>query len=157
MDEISKDFLSQELNDKSNELDVQRKERERQRVKLVMQAILKAIVSKEQEMAAIKDAAGGKCQKQLKQMVEDEVLRCADGVLWCPDYSQRPHSDQLIDCYVGSHWMRVPSPQWKDFVNDCAERCGLPMELRKDENYMEGLYKGMAFRIFKFVERRKYC
>ena len=150
--DFEKDLLGQELENESTLLDVQRKEREHQRVKLVMQAILKAIASKEQEMAAIKEAAGNKCQKQLKQMVEDEVLRCADGVLWCPDYSQRPHSDQLIDCYVGSHWMRVPSPQWKDFVNDCAERCGLPMELRKDENYMEGLYKGMAFRIFKYVE-----
>lgn len=140
------------MSDEDNELNAQHQEHERQKVKLVMQTILKAIVNREQEMATIKAAAGNKCQKQLKQMVEDEVLRCADGVLWCPDYSQRPHSDQLINCYVGSHWMKVPSCQWKDFVNDCAERCGLPIELRKDENYMEGLYKGTSFRIFKYVE-----
>ena len=54
MEQIIKVFFCQELNDKTNELDVQHQEHERQKVKLVMQTILKAIVNREQEMATIK-------------------------------------------------------------------------------------------------------
>ena len=61
MDQISKNFLNQELNDKSNELAAQRRVRELQLVDLTLRRIADGVESKEADIQTLMDATKGKC------------------------------------------------------------------------------------------------
>lgn len=143
--------LAEELAAKHSELEAQRKVRDEKLVKLNLDRILNGIQSKATEMNTIMEVSKGKGLKKVMQMVESEIIRSAGDALWCPDYSHRPNAEQDINCYVGSHWIAVDAPVWKYFVNQCAERCGLPEELLMDADYMKKLVNHTAYNLFKAI------
>lgn len=140
--------LEQELDQKASELDAQRREREQQVVTLILQRILDGIESQEADIKRLMSATKGRCQKELLQLVVKQVIWSADGSLWNPDYSLRPHGDQQIFCFTGNHWKKIDSAMWKDFVGHCAEKCGIPEELLMDSSFMKKLYDSMGYNVF---------
>ena len=142
--------LEQELAGKVSELDARRREREDQMVTLILDRICEGIVSKEAEIDTLMSATKGRCQKEIMQLVEKEVLRSSDDSLWNADYSLRPHGEQVVYCYTGNYWKTVEPALWKDFVGRCAEQCGVPETMLMDSNFMKKMYDGMAYNIFKY-------
>lgn len=142
-------LLAEELTSKHSELEAQRKVREDQLVKLNLDRILNGITSRASEIKTVLELTKGKGQKRIMQIVEKEIIRSADDTLWCPDYSHRPNAEQVINCYVTTHWMAVDAPVWKYFVHQCAERCELPQDLLMDADYMKKLANHTAYNIFK--------
>lgn len=146
------DPLANELAAKHSELEAQRKVREKELGDLNLGRILDGIQSKAKTIAAIRDVTKGKGDKKIMQVVETEIIRSADGALWCPDYSSRPNAEQDINCFVKTHWVAIDAPVWKYFVIQCAERCGLPQELKMDADFMKKLVNHTAFNFFKALK-----
>lgn len=146
------DPLTKELAAKHSELEAQRKVREKELGDLNLGRILGGIQSKAETIAAIRDVTKGKGDKKIMQVVETEIIRSADGALWCPDYSSRPNAEQDINCFVKTHWVAIDAPVWKYFVVQCAERCGLPQELKMDADFMKKLVNHTAFNFFKALK-----
>lgn len=139
------DPLAKELAAKHSELEAQRKVREKELGDLNLKRILDGIQSKAEKIEGILEATNGKGQKKIMQVVETEIIRSADGALWCPDYSFRPYTSQDINCYAGSYWIAIDAPVWKEFVFEAARRCGLPQDLKR--------YKAQADSVFLFIEQ----
>ena len=146
------DPLANELAAKHSELEAQRKVREKELGDLNLGRILDGIQSKAETIAAIRDVTKGKGDKKIMQVVETEIIRSADGALWCPDSSSRPNAEQDINCFVKTHWVAIDAPVWKYFVSQCAERCGLPQELKMDADFMKKLVNHTAFNFFKALK-----
>ena len=81
----------------------------------------------------------------LREIVIKEILRSADGLLWCREYVERQKSDQQMLVFTGTCWEFVEPQQWKDFVGKCAELCGVPEPQRMNHAFMKPLYEGVAF------------
>ena len=143
-------LLEQELARKGNVLDAQRHEREHQLLALILIRVCDGIMPKEAEIETLMSATKGRCQKEIMQMVEKEVIRSSDNSLWCTDYNLRPNGEQVIYCYTGTYWKAVEPALWKDFVGRCATQCGVPESLLMDSSFMKKLYDGMAYNIFKY-------
>ena len=121
--------LEQELAQKAGELAAQRRVRELQLVDLTLRRIADGVASKEADIQTLMDATKGHCQVALREIVVREVKRSANGLLWCREYIERLKSDQLVHVFTGSHWQSVEPQQWKDFVAQCADRCGVPEQM----------------------------
>ena len=142
--------LEQEMSAKLNELEAQRQVRREHLVDLTLEAIARRVESQESVIAAQTVAAGKPLQPSaLRQIVVVEVVRAADGNLWCDHYSERAKSDQQMNIYVGTHWERIDSQQWMDFIDQCALRCGLAETHRMNPAFMNQLYEGVAFNLKK--------
>lgn len=139
--------LEQELTQKGDELEAQRRVREQQMVGLTLNRIVESVKNHVTEITTMVTATKGRCDKALRQLVSDAINDAADGLLLCRDYSQRSKSDQLVIVFTGSHWEPVSPPQWKDFIDKCAERCGLSDLQRKDHLFMNQLYENVAFNV----------
>jgi putative DNA primase/helicase len=151
---INECSLEQELAQKAEDLNAARYMREQQLVEMTLGRIADGLVSKSSEIASLVTATKGKCDKTIRQLVSDEIRRSANGLLLCRDYSQRSKSDQQVIVFTGSHWEPVIPTQWKDFIDDCAERCGVPETQCKDHGFMNLLYENVAFNVKGYRVRR---
>lgn len=138
--------LEQELAAKAGELAAQRKMREEQLVDLTLRRIAEGVKSKESVIMKVLTEKGNVAQK-LREIVEHEVIRAADGSLWCPEYEEKQGSDQRVSVFTGSHWETIEQQQWKDFVGWCAEKCGVPESQRMNQSFMKLLFEGVAFNL----------
>lgn len=145
--EINPGSLEQELTQKVGELAAQRFQREQQMTDLTLGHIADGVVSKSAEIVELMTATKGQCQNALRELVVREIIRSAEGRLWCREYVERAKSDQRVNVYTGTHWEQAEPQQWKDFVNVCAERCGLPESHRMNQAFMKVLYEGVAFNL----------
>lgn len=143
------DQLAKKLAEKHSELEAQRKVRENQLADLNLGRILDGIQSKAEPINAIREATQGKGQKQIMQLVEREIIRSAEGALWCPDYSFRPNAEQDINLNVKTNWIVIDAPVWKYFIIQCAERCELPQDLLMDADFIKKLVNHTAYNFFK--------
>ena len=142
--------LEQELVQRTGELEAQRCERREALVEITLRAIIEAVESQASTIAAMTTATGKALPQQaLRLIVVDEILRAAADRLWCDHYSERAKSDQQVNAYVGTHWERVDSLLWMDFIDRCAERCGLADSLLKSPLFMNPLYEAVAFNLKK--------
>lgn len=142
--------LEQELARKAGELESQRWMRELQLIDLTLRRIVDGVVSKEADIQKLMDATKGKCQVSLREIVVREVIRSADGLLWCREYIERLRSDQLMNIFTGSHWQPIEPQQWKDFVAECAKRCGVPEPMLMNPTFMRALYESLAFNLAEY-------
>lgn len=146
--------LEQELAQKASELEMQRSERKETLVDITLRAIANAVQSQASTIDTMTNAAGKALPSQtLRLIVVNEIVRAAADRLWCDHYSERAKSDQQVNAYVGTHWERIDSQLWMDFIDECAERCGLAESLRKTPSFMNPLYESVAFNLKK--HRRK--
>ena len=142
--------LGQELESKASELVALRRMREEQLIDLTLRRIVDGVVSKEAEITDLMTVTKGQCANGLREIVEREVIRSADGLLWCREYEEQSRSGQQMSVYTGSHWEAVEPQQWMDFVDCCAERCGVPESQRMNPKFMNPLYEGVAFNLKKY-------
>lgn len=145
--------LCEELTRKEGELMSQRLVRERQLADLTLGRIAADVKSKETEVATMMEATKGHCDKVLRQMTSEAIATAADGLLLCRDYSQRSRGDQDVMVFTGTHWEYVIPSQWKDFVDQCARRLGLPDSKLKDHMFMNHLYENVAFNVKGYRQR----
>jgi len=142
--------LEQEMATKVAELETQRLERSQAMVDIVLKSIIDDVQSQEQTIASMVAASGKPLAAQtLRQIVTQEIIRAADERLWCDHYSERAKSDQQMNIYVGTHWERIESQQWMDFIDACAEHCGLEESNRMSPKFMNALYESVAFNLKK--------
>lgn len=144
------DALQSEMAAKAAELEQQRMERKESLVDITLEAIVDRVESQQKRIADLTVEAGKPLSPlTLRQITEVEIIRAADGQLWCAHYSERAKSDQQMNVFLGSHWVVVDSQQWMDFVDKCGERCGLSDALLMDQSFMNKLYEGVAFNLKK--------
>lgn len=143
--------LEQELAGKVSELESQRREREGRMADITLKAIADRVVSKSADIISVMSAKGS-TQQAVREIVIREIIRSAEGLLWCREYVERLGSDQRVNVYTGSHWEPVEPQQWKDFVGVCAERCGVPETQLMNHVFMKPLYEGTAF---NFAQNRR--
>lgn len=103
--------LGQELESKASELVALRRMREEQLVDLTLRRIVDGVVSKEAEITDLMTVTKGQCANGLREIVEREVIRSADGLLWCREYEEQSRSGQQMSVYTGSHWEAVEPQQ----------------------------------------------
>lgn len=139
--------LGQELAQKASELASRRSMREGQMTDLILNRIAEGVESKEKDIMSLVSGSKGSCQGSMREIVEREVIRSADGLLWCPEYVERLKSDQQVSVFTGSHWQTVEPQQWKDFIGRCAGRCGVPEPQLMSPVFMRALYEGVAFNL----------
>lgn len=145
--------FEQELAAKVGELTSLRREREEMMVDFTLTRIAGEVKSKEADVMAVM-ARKGHQQQEIREIVEREIKRAADGVLWCPEYDEKRRSDQRVMAYTGCHWEDVESQQWKDFVAACAERIGVPEAQRMSQTFMTALFEGVAYNLAKYRRQR---
>ena len=144
------DALQSEMAAKAAELESKRALRKDSLIDITLEAIASDVVSQEDRIAELTKSAGKSLpQLTLRQIAECEIIRAADGRLWCDHYSERAKSDQQVNVFLGSYWALIDSQQWMDFVDVCAERCGLDDTLRMNHSFMNQLYEGIAFNLKK--------
>lgn len=85
----------------------------------------------------------------VREVVLKEILRAAEDNLWCPEYVEKLKSDQRVNVFTGTHWEGIEQQQWKDFVNVCAEKCGVTESQRMTPGFMKPLYESVAFNLAK--------
>ncbi len=147
--------LEEELTRKGVELESQHRQREIKMVDITLKAIAERVVSKEKLIMAKMDANKALSGRAFREIVVKEILRCADGVLWCSNYSERLKSAQEVSIFVGTHWEVIPVPLWMDFVDDCAKRCGIPESQLMTPEFMNMLYESVAFNLKEFRRQPK--
>lgn len=145
--------LEQELAQKGNVLDAQRREREDQMTDITLKAIAERVESKSNVILQALSERGVK-QQAVREIVMREAIRAADGLLWCPEYVEKLGSEQHVRVYTGSHWENIEPQQWKDFVGQCAEQCGLPESQRMDHRFMSQLTEGLAYNLSENRKQR---
>ena len=115
--------LEQELAGKTSELERQRRERERDMVDIVLNGIAGRIVSKESDILRSMSEKGNK-QQAVREIVIREIVRAAEGLLWCYEYVERLSSEQRVRVFTGSHWEDIVPQRWRDFINKCPNAAG---------------------------------
>lgn len=145
--------LGQELEAKTGELEAQQKMREGQLAGLTLDRIASGVVSKKAEIASLVAATKGRCANELREIVVREVIRSADGLLWCREYEETQKSRQRMSVYTGSNWTTVEPQQWMDFIDRCAERCGIDESELMNHKFMNLLYEGVAFNLKAYRRR----
>ncbi len=141
--------LEQELVSKTGELESQRKARETQMTDITLARIAEQVVSQKAAiltmMAKSKNLQAGLCEIAVR-----EIMRAADGLLWCPNYTAKAGSDQRVMAFTGSHWEPVEAQQWKDFVKKCAWRIGVQNSQLMNPSFMNVLYETTAFNVAQY-------
>ena len=146
--------LEQELAGKASELECQRQERKEALVEITLGVIADGVESQASKIESMARATDKPLPPQaLRLIVINEITRAAEDRLWCDHYSERAKSAQQVNAYVGTHWEHIDSQLWMDFIDQCAERCGLSESLLKTPSFMNALYEGVAFNLKK--HRRK--
>ena len=138
--------MEQELAAKASELEAQRAERERDMVDIALNGIAGRIVSKESDILRAMSEKGNK-QQAVREIVIRELVRTAEGLLWCYEYVERLNSEQRVRVFTGSHWEDIAPQRWRDFVSECAERCGVSDSMRMDHRFMNLLTEGAAYNL----------
>ena len=149
---INNGSFEQELEHQVDNLISQRECREEKIVDITLDSIVNDVMSKEQEISGILMGSQKGEHNKLQQIVVDEIIRSADNRLWCREYVEKLKCDQQVMVYVQTRWEYVESQQWKDFVKNCAEKCGIPDHLLKNPTFMKKLFESTAF---NFAEYRK--
>ena len=139
--------LEQEMEAMSSELVTKSKERRELMVDITLKAILDDVQSCQNEIVALMSSGKTPSQHTMRNIVVNEVKRAAADRLWCSEYNQNSKSNQNVSVYVGTHWERIEQQQWKDFVSDCAEKCGLPDNMLSNHQFMNPLFEGVAFNL----------
>ena len=141
--------LEQEMAEKAEVLASQCSVREEQLVNLTLDRIVAEVVSKETDIVNLMTASKGPCLNSVRETVIREVIRSADGQLWCPSYDERSRSKQRVNVYTGTHWEAVETQLLLDFTAHCAERIGVPESLRMNPVFMKSLSEALAFNLAK--------
>ncbi len=106
--------LEQELAQKASELEARRREREGLMVDITLKAIADRVVSKSADIMVVMSAGKNGSLYGIREIVMREVVRAADGLLWCPEYVEKLGGEQHVRVFTGSHWEAVEPQQWKD-------------------------------------------
>ena len=144
--------LEQELATKAGELAAKRMMREQQMVDIKLGQIAEGVTSKAAEVMELMSNKNPSMQA-VRQVVVKEVMRSAEGRLWCREYEQRAKAEQRMVVYTGSHWQPVLPQQWKDFVSKCATRCGLNESMTMNHSFMNALCEGVAYNLAEHRQR----
>lgn len=146
--------LEQELAQKASELEALRRERKELMVDITLKAIADRVVSKSADIMAVMSAGKNGSLYGIREIVMREVVRAADGLLWCPGYVEKLGGEQLVKVFTGSCWETVEPQQWKDFAAKCTELCGVPESHRMNHTFMNPLFEGLAFNLSQSRKQR---
>lgn len=114
-------------------------------VELALGQIVNNVESKE---AAVNEAIATKkaWANSLIDIASEEIERASNGNLAVERYTQRAKADQDVYIFDHTHWKLLMPQMYKDFVNACAQKIGLPENIVKQPAFMNRLYETVAFR-----------
>lgn len=120
--------------------------RNQRSVELVLEHIISNVESK---AAEINEAITTKKSwaNSLIDTTSKEIERACDANLAVERYSQRAKAEQDVYVFDQTHWKLLMPQIFKDFVNSCAEKIGLPENIAKQPSFMNRLYETVAFRV----------
>ena len=86
-------------------------------------------------------------KKSAIELVSGEIIRALGGDLAVFNYEPRAKASQEVYLYTGTHWQVLDQQVFFDFVNECAQRIGVPEEELHEPAFMERIYWQVAFRV----------
>ena len=86
-------------------------------------------------------------KKSAIELVSSEIIRAVGGDLAVFNYEPRAKASQEVHLYTGTHWQMLDQQVYYDFVNECAQRIGMPQEELHEPAFMERIYWQVAFRV----------
>ena len=143
--------LNQELDAKSSELEVQRKEMLKKGVKLTLQDIVNKIEPHTEEITALMI---GKIQKaQLQNLAASVIVDGADGRVRVPAFTEQNDKTSPVWVFVGTHWEVIDNVQlFFDFIRDACTKMGLGMEFVDDVPFFRKLKKQVEWKLSRHTE-----
>lgn len=145
--------LEQELAEKAGKLEAQRQEREQRMIATTLGCIAEKVRTHEADILRLLADNKGSKQQAVQEVIINEVKEAAEGRLWCREYVERLRSEQHMTVYTGSHWEPVEQQLWKDFVGQCARRCGISEAMLMNPSFMRKLYEALAFNLAKYRQQ----
>ena len=143
--------LNQELDAKSSELEIQRKEMLKKGVKLTLQDIVDKVESHTAEITALMI---GKIQKaKLQNLAACVIAEGADGRVRVPASSEQNDKTSPVWVFVGTHWEVIDIDQiFFDFIRDACTKMGLGMEFVDDVPFFRKLKKQVEWKLSRHTE-----
>jgi putative DNA primase/helicase len=143
--------LNQELDAKSSELEIQRKEMLKKGVKLTLQDIVDKVESHTAEITALMI---GKIQKaKLQNLAACVIAEGADGRVRVPAFSEQNDKTSPVWVFVGTHWEVIDIDQiFFDFIRDACTKMGLGMEFVDDVPFFRKLKKQVEWKLSRHTE-----
>lgn len=86
-------------------------------------------------------------KKSAIELVSGEIIRALGGDLAVFNYEPRAKASQEVYLYTGTHWQVLDQQVFFDFVNECAQRIGVPEEELHEPVFMERVYWQVSFRV----------
>ena len=86
-------------------------------------------------------------KKSAIELVSGEIIRALGGDLAVFNYEPRAKASQEVYLYTGTHWQLLDQQVYFDFINECAQRIGVPVEELHEPAFMERIYWQVAFRV----------
>ena len=86
-------------------------------------------------------------KKSAIELVSGEIIRALGGDLAVFNYEPRAKASQEVYLYTGTHWQVLEQQVFFDFVNECAQRIGVPEEELHEPVFMERVYWQASFRV----------
>ena len=130
-------------------LEEAREERAHSIVKIHLEACLARVNDIHEALDFIIE--NGKSQRgietRLREAVSAEVVEAAQGLITVVEYAQKMMSKQSLMVYVGTHWVRIRTQVFYDFVKDCAMKTGLGTAYVEQPDFMNKLFEQVAFRV----------
>lgn len=140
-----------ELNAKSSELEIQRKEMLKKGVKLTLQDIVDKIESHTEEITALMI---GKIQKaKLQNLAACVIAEGTDGRLRVPAFSEQNDKTSPVWVFVGTHWEVIDDDQlFFDFIRNACTKMGLGTEFVDDVLFFKKLKKQVELKLSRHTE-----
>lgn len=114
-------------------------------VEIVLEHIFNNVESK---AAEVNEAFASKkaWATSLIDIASEEIDRACNGSLAVERYTQRAKAEQDVYIFDQTHWKLLMPQMYKDFVNDCSLKIGIPENIVKQPSFMNRLYETVAFR-----------
>lgn len=141
------DTLNEDIQTNLDLLVEKNEEREQFIDRIVLDAKIAEVKDLSAEISALIKQQKNSWRKSLIELVSDEIIRALGGDLSLFNYEPRAKASQEVYLYTGTYWRQLDQQIYYDFVNDCCQRIGVPIEELHDPAYMERIYWHIAFRV----------
>lgn len=141
------DPLNEDIKTNLDILIENREEREQNIDRIVLDAKAGEVKDLSGDISALIKSQKSTWKKSAIELVSGEIIRAAGGDLAVFNYEPRGKAAQEVYLYTGTHWQLLDQQVYFDFVNECCQRIGVPLEELHEPSFMERVYWQVAFRV----------
>lgn len=131
---------------------LQREEREAMIDRICIDAIKSDVKDVSKEIADIKANTKG-WRKALVSRLSGYIVDACNGMITVPEFHTRAGAEQAMWLFRNTHWSVMETQMYFDMVKECCAKMGLQESELEDPDFMESVFKSVAFRVSKSKKR----